>query len=457
VRRLLACLLLTGCLSAPTLAQDTPENPQTPREFSRAVAHTLQRYDAICGHSVRWVIAFDISRSGMGRWIEWARHVVYDLTRFVMVDGDTLVLIPFDVEVNPAGGGFPTYPITEAGKAEVQNAIGNLLQYRPNSPDGTAWVQATQAALSEAAKVKTAAPNQVAIALVISDRDSSDLLQDERAKIDKVTGVAEPGQDLWPLPRDTKPIVVLHTVSSYRPTAPGGAAVRWIPPWEPPEGTTLPSVAPTPVSEPKLPIVGWVAAAILIVVGLWLLLSGMGARKAVGIRWGFRESDPSGTTTLDLPVGEQRIVQAAAAPSPDPMTIFADGASNDVQRKSVLPSLGRIEATVDGVALITTEQYLLRTDAASGWTNRVDLKRGDAPALLEFRLASAPWPLTREPIGLEAAAKGHDWRLRIGLGTAALVIGLIILLLARPTKPVVAPPPPRPSVPTSQPTEKFCG
>ncbi len=456
MRALLATLLLTGCLAAPLRGQQTPENPQTPREFSRAVAHTLQRYDAICGHSVRWAVAFDISRSGMGRWIEWARHVVYDLVRFVFVDGDTLVLIPFDVAVNPAGGGYPTYPITEAGKAEVQNAIGNLLQYRPNSPNGTAWVQATQAALGEAAKVRQAAPQQVAVALVISDRDSSDLLQDERARIDQVAGIAKPGQDLWPLPRDVKPIVVLHALADYRPSAPGGAAVRWIPPWEPPAGAAAPSVAPTPQAERRLPVAAWLSAAVLLAGGLWLLVSGLAARQAVAVRWGWRESDPSRQTSLDLPVGGQRVVQASAEPSPDPMTIFADGATNEVQRKAVLPSLGRLEATVDGVALIATEQYLLRADPKSGWANRLDLQRGDPAAQVEFRLAAAPWLLTREPIGLEVAAKGHDWRLRISLGSAALVLGVLILLLARPTRPIVAPPPPRPTVPSSQPTEQFC-
>lgn len=444
-----------ACLCGPCPAQRAPENPQTPREFSRAVAHTVQRYDAVCRHAVRWVIAFDISRSGMGQWIEWSRQIVYDLAKYVFVEGDTVVLIPFDVAVNPKGGGLPTFDVTEAGKSELQNAIGSLLQCRLDSPDGTAWVEATRTALREAANVGQTAPSQVALVLVISDRDSSDALPDERSQIDGVAGVAKPGQDLWPLPRDVKPVVVLHSISDYRPSAPGPTATRWVPPWEPTAGTPPPQPAPLPAPQRKLPLAAWVTAAVLAVVGLWLLASGLSSRRSVKLRWGDRESDPGRRTSLDLPVGEQRGLQASAEPSPDPLVIFADGATNDVQRKTILPTLGRLEATTDGIAVVVAEQYLLRADPAVGWTNRVDLRRGDPPAWIEFRLATATWPLTREPIGLEVGPEGRDARTRIAVGAAALCLAALIALVARPTTPRAAPPPPRPAA-SGQPTEGFC-
>ncbi|NUP99816.1 MAG: hypothetical protein HUU35_08170, partial [Armatimonadetes bacterium] len=121
-------------------AQEPTENPQTPREFSRAVARSLRQYPELCTRPVRWVLAFDISRSGMGRWSDWARQVVSDLISYTMVEGDQLTLLPFDQVVNPARGGrpggasYPTWEISASSKGEVREQVAELLLWRQDSP-----------------------------------------------------------------------------------------------------------------------------------------------------------------------------------------------------------------------------------------------------------------------------------------------------------------------------------
>ncbi len=264
MKRWSACLAVL-VLAAGAPAQEARENPQTPREFSRATAKLLRRYEGLCTGPVVWVLAFDMSRSGMGKWSDWARQVVSDLITYCMVDGDKLVLIPFDVVVNPPRGGrpggaaYPTWEVTEADKGRIRAESAELLLWRQDSPDGTAWVSAVEAALKATAAVPRTDQGKLGLCLVISDRDSADLIPQERSAVQAVQGVRPAGQSLWPLPRDVKPIVVYHTCSTAAP-APGTIPTRYMPPWEPPAGATN-RLTPVPTPPPPPPAPATPAAA----------------------------------------------------------------------------------------------------------------------------------------------------------------------------------------------------
>ncbi len=465
MKRWSACLAVL-VLAAGAPAQEARENPQTPREFSRATAKLLRRYEGLCTGPVVWVLAFDMSRSGMGKWSDWARQVVSDLITYCMVDGDKLVLIPFDVVVNPPRGGrpggaaYPTWEVTEADKGRIRAESAELLLWRQDSPDGTAWVSAVEAALKATAAVPRTDQGKLGLCLVISDRDSADLIPQERSAVQAVQGVRPAGQSLWPLPRDVKPIVVYHTCSTAAP-APGTIPTRYMPPWEPPAGATNRlTPVPTPPPPPKPPWAKWLLAAALVGGGLWLLLGGLLARRRVEVRWGFRPDDPAARVTVELNASSRRNLSASAEPNPDPFWILADGATSDVQRKAVLEHLGTLAATADGVEIRTGEQYLVRLSGSNDWANQITLRRGGGPVYLELRLGAQSWMLTRQPVGIEVTGQGRDWKPRIGLGVAALSLGLALFLTARPAQPRTPLPPLPGAVPgptSGRPTEPLCG
>lgn len=212
-----------------------------------------------------------------------------------------------------------------------------------------------------------------------------------------------------------------------------------------------------PAQGRRLPWVWWLLAAALVVLGLWLIPAALAARRRVSLRWGFTEHDPSRQVTIELPTGEPRLLSAAAQPSPDPFCVWADNAQNEVQRRAVLQGLGSLTADADGLVVTTSDLYLLRPAGEAAWANQARTRRGDTPLYLEFRLVSETWPLTRRPIGLEALPHGRDWQQRLVIGILAVVLGLIILLVARPTQPVASVPLPGPSTSSDTPTELLCG
>ncbi|MCC7492966.1 MAG: hypothetical protein IT204_11480 [Fimbriimonadaceae bacterium] len=452
----LRALGLLVWIALPLAAQEMRDNPQTPREFSRAVAKVVRKYPEVCTSRVRWVVGFDISRSGMGRWSEWARQVVSDLITFVMVDGDTLLLLPFDHQVNPprgkwpGGSRYPTWPITTASKPAIRTEVADLLLWRSGTPDGTAWVQAVQTALKLTAQ---GSGGQANLCLVISDRDSSDLIADERSIVQKAQGLQEPGQSLWPVPRDTKPIVLLHAAGVRRP-AQRVVVDRYMPPWEPPAAAAS-RLLPRPAAAPdrRGRVVLWLVVVVLLAVGLLLLLTGLAARQAVQVRWGGRDGDASRQVSVSLATGQTRLLGAAGEATADPFTLYCDGAASEVQRKLVLPDLGGLTATADGLRLRTADHYLVRPAGTNDWDNELTLRRGQVQ-WLEFRLASQTWLLTRQPVGLQATARGADWRQRVILGGVALLLALLLPVFVRP----VAPPPslPLPAPAAGPVSEPFC-
>lgn len=303
---LLVCLLVAAGLAAlwpvPSAAQDRslPATLRNATEGCRKIGYDLkERCPSVCGHSIHWLVAVDVSGSMAGGRLDAVKGILRDWATYVTAPGDKGTLLLFDNEVRVI-----TLRDVAEDRSPFVHELLDPISVRPERK-GTTLQQARERLLELAAQADRSEPNHVVVAMLFSDRDDPDHMprndsfttglqrrfagqfawREGAAKGDKIEGET-PLDLVAPGTRSgTIQLVWVSSVARRGPTTPAGGGARSLPLMEPVVNRSD-TTDPYAGIRAFLRVLPLVLFLVFVGTAVWLWLCGRAGRLDGGVDYG---------------------------------------------------------------------------------------------------------------------------------------------------------------------------